>query len=163
MIELNVNHGEGNVKSLTVADDALVEQLLKVAAGEGILLGELEEEIFFLVGEDVKLLRREHKLCDHGFRHGHHVHIAKAKHVLVEVVTTSGAWPHHGYESVPSHQPVKDQLKKAAEKLKLANTTNWVAKVDGKEIDVNRSYTENHLKCKVVIDYGPRASGGGNE
>ena len=163
MIELNIHHDEGSVKSLAVTDNSTVEQLLKAIEAEGILLAELEEEILFLVEEDVKLLRREHQLHDHGFRHGHRIHIGKAKHILVEVVTTSGTWPHHGYENVPTHQPVKHQLDKAAKKLGLTDTAAWVAKVNGNEIEINKNYAENHLKCKVAIDYGPRAGGGGNE
>ena len=162
--DIAVHYGEdGEVKSVKVSEDANVESLLKTVEAEGILLGELEADILFLVGEEAKLLRREHKLHEHGVRHGHHVHIGKSKHIFVEVVTTSGTWPPHGYASVPSHQPVKDQLHHAAKKLGLTNTASWVAKVAGREIDINKNYPDNGLHRKVAIDYGPRAGGGGNE
>ena len=52
-------------------------------------------------------------------------------------------------------------LDQAAKALHLTGTTNWIAKVKGREIDPNRSYVENDLKGKVDIDWGPRESGGG--
>jgi hypothetical protein len=96
-------------------------------------------------------------------KHGHHIHIGKSKHIFVAVVTTSGTWPAHGYENIPTHQPVKDELHRAAHKLGITDTTNWVAKVDGRELDVNKDYPQNGLHKKVYIDYGPREGGGGNE
>lgn len=82
-------------------------------------------------------------------------------HVQVAVVTTSGAWPHEGFEKVPDNQKVKVMLLKAAEKLGIVSTDSWVAKVNGKEINPELSFEDNHLKGKVTIDFGPREGGGG--
>jgi hypothetical protein len=82
-------------------------------------------------------------------------------HVEVVVVTTSGSWPDEGFERTPSNQKVKIVLKKAADKLNIVSTKNWVAKVNGREINPDLSYEENHLTGKITIDYGPREGGGG--
>ncbi|MDZ7650294.1 MAG: hypothetical protein U5K54_25915 [Cytophagales bacterium] len=52
-------------------------------------------------------------------------------HVEVAVVTTSGSYPEHEFEKTPSHQKVKVILKKAADKLGIVSTENWIAKVQG--------------------------------
>jgi hypothetical protein len=83
-------------------------------------------------------------------------------HVQVAVVTTSGSWPDEGFEKTPSNQKVKVVLKKAADKLKIVSTDNWVAKVDGTEINPELSFEENNLKGTITIDYGPREGGGGS-
>lgn len=82
-------------------------------------------------------------------------------HLEVAVVTTSGSYPDEGFEKTPGHQKVKVILKKAADKLGIVSTTNWVAKVDGREINPELSYEENNLSGKITIDYGPREGGGG--
>jgi hypothetical protein len=163
-LDIYIHPHDGTEPKLTqVGEDATVEALLKIAQQEALLIGELEEEILFLVEEEAKLLRREHKLCDHGVKHGHHIHIGKPKHIFVLVVTTSGTWPVQGFESVPVHQPIKDELHRATTKLGITDTTNWVAKVEGRELDVSKDYPQNGLHKKVCIDYGPREGGGGNE
>jgi len=88
-------------------------------------------------------------------------HEKKENHVQVAVITTSGSWPSEGYEKTPSNQKVKVVLKKAAHELKIVSTDNWVAKVNGKEINPELSFEENHLTGNVTIDYGPREGGGG--
>jgi len=163
-LDIYIHPHDGAEPKLTqVAEDATVEALLKIAQQEAAVIGELEEEILLLVEEEAKLVRKEHKLCDHGVKHGHHIHFSKPKHIFVAIVTTSGTWPPQGYENVPTHQPVKDELHRAAKKLGIADTTNWVAKVEGRELDVNKDYPQNGLHKKVCIDYGPREGGGGNE
>lgn len=166
MEPLNVvfsHDGSVESKDIKIAEDATVQMLLEVVEAEGMVIGELDAEILLLLNEEAKLVRREHRLADHGIRQGHRIHIAKAQHIFVAVVTTSGSWPSQGFESVPERQPVKHQLQRAANKLGLTDTSTWVAKVNGKEIDINKNYAENGLHCKVEIDYGPRAGGGGNE
>ncbi len=88
---------------------------------------------------------------------------SQEQHVEVGVVTTSGTWPTSGTETVPSHQKVRVQLDKAAHHLHIADTTNWIATVSGREIDIEKSYIENGLSGSFVIDFGPREGGGGNE
>jgi hypothetical protein len=63
--------------------------------------------------------------------------------VQVQIVTTSGSYPEKGHDRVPSHQKVKIQLAEAARKLELTDTTGWVAVVTGREIDPEKSWTEN--------------------
>lgn len=87
----------------------------------------------------------------------------KPQHIDVAVVTTSGTWPDSDFENVPSNQPVKVQLQRAVNKLKIADTTNWIAKVGNQELAVEKSYEANNLTGQVEIDYGPREGGGGNE
>lgn len=89
-------------------------------------------------------------------------HDDSSHHIEVAVVTTSGSWPEEGFDKVPVHQAVKHQLEKAAKKLHIADTTNWVALVAGKKLDIEKNYLENNLSTQVTIDYGPSEGGGGN-
>lgn len=84
-------------------------------------------------------------------------------HVDVVVVTTSGRYPATGADRVASHQPVRNELKKAAEALHIVDTAGWIARVAGREIDPDKSYVDNSLTGTVTIDYGPREGGGGDE
>lgn len=85
----------------------------------------------------------------------------KENHVQVAVITTSGSWPAEGFEKTPSNQKVKVVLKKAAKELMIVSTDNWVAKVNGKDINPELSFDENLLTGNITIDYGPREGGGG--
>jgi hypothetical protein len=82
-------------------------------------------------------------------------------HIEVAVVTTSGRWPATGFDRVPTHQPVKVELADAARHLGIVNTSNWIARVGTKELNVAASYKDNGLATQVEIDYGPREAGGG--
>lgn len=84
------------------------------------------------------------------------------EHVEVAVVTTSGRYPAAGENRAPEHQPVEHELRKAQEALRIVDTAGWVARVNVGEIDPARSYVENHLSGKVVIDWGPNHGGGGD-
>lgn len=84
------------------------------------------------------------------------------KHIDVAVATTAGFFPADETERLPSSQPVKVQLEKAVKALGIADVSGWIARVDGREIDVEKSYAANGLKRKVVVDYGRRESGGGS-
>lgn len=88
-------------------------------------------------------------------------HHPKPNHLLVAVLTTAGSYPAESFEELPENQPVKVELERAAKALKLTNTTNWVAKVGGIELDIEQSYAANRLSGKVEINYGPRETGGG--
>lgn len=85
----------------------------------------------------------------------------KPNHIEVVVVTTSGVYPASGTDQVPIHQPVKVQLEKAGRALHITDTNDWVARVNGNEIDPNKSYVENGLSGSIKIDYGKREGGGG--
>lgn len=85
----------------------------------------------------------------------------KPHHVLVQVATTAGFWPAEGYEEIPENQKVRVFLSRAADKLHITDTNNWLAKVGDRELDIERTYAELSLSGKVTIDYGPREGGGG--
>jgi len=85
----------------------------------------------------------------------------KPNHIEVVVVTTSGSYPASGVDEVPAHQPVNVQLKKAADALNITDTSGWIARVNGTEIDVNMNYVGNNLSGSITIDYGKVEGGGG--
>lgn len=82
--------------------------------------------------------------------------------VEVAVVTTSGSYPKKGFERTPIRQKIGVILKKAADKLEIKDTSDWVATVGEREVNADSTYLDNHLSGKVEIDYGPREGGGGN-
>lgn len=84
-----------------------------------------------------------------------------AEFVAVTVYTTSGAYPDKGYERVKITESVSKILSKAASTLKLMDTSNWIATVEGREIDPSKSYEANDLKGTLAIHWGPREGGGG--
>ena len=79
----------------------------------------------------------------------------------VAVVTTAGSFPKTGFEEVPVNQKVEVVLKKASHQLHIADTTGWVAKVNGTAIDITKSYAELGLHGEVEIDWGKPEGGGG--
>lgn len=85
----------------------------------------------------------------------------KEQHVSVSVVTTGGSWPKEGFASVPSHQKVRQELEKAGRELKITDVSKWFARVNGDEIDSEKSYLDLGLSGTVIIDFGPREGGGG--
>jgi hypothetical protein len=113
---------------------------------------------------------REHKTMEipsntegHGAAVAEQASKALPQHIEVVVITTSGTWPEEGFDSVPIHQPIRVQLQQAAKKLKITDTTGWMATVGGRELNIEQNYLENQLDGQVQIDYGPREGGGGNE
>ena len=85
----------------------------------------------------------------------------KPNHLFVEVITAAGSIPAEGADEVPINQPVKIELKHAAKELGITNTADWIAVVDGRELDIEKDYSANSLSGHVVIKYGPRETGGG--
>jgi hypothetical protein len=83
------------------------------------------------------------------------------EHIDVAVHTTAGRFPATGYDSTPIHQKIRIMLERAATALKITNIDQWVARADGKELDPNTTYLESNLHGQIVIDFGPRESGGG--
>jgi len=84
------------------------------------------------------------------------------KTLEIRVVTTSGVFPESGFEHVPEHELVKAILEKADKKLRITNTTGWIAVVAGRKIDINRSFRDNGLGGRVEIDWGPDHGAGGD-
>jgi hypothetical protein len=93
-------------------------------------------------------------------KHQHEDH--GEKFVQVAAVTTSGSYPAEGYDKTPANQKVKIFLVEAARELRIADTSNWVARVGNREINLEQSFAENGLVGQIDIDFGPRESGGGN-
>lgn len=85
----------------------------------------------------------------------------KPDSILVKVVTTSGIYPRTGFENVKATEKVSKVLHDAAHALHLTAVNDWVAKVDTKEIDPNKTCVENHLHGEVCILWNPPEGGGG--
>ena len=81
--------------------------------------------------------------------------------VAVRVLTTSGSYPTKGHEAVPASEAVIQILQRAAAALGIANTSEWVAKISGNEIDPSQTYAALNLHGEVKIDFGKREAGGG--
>jgi len=95
----------------------------------------------------------------------HHHHHEPEKHghrVEVVVHTTSGSYPRHGQETESATTIVGVVLEKAKAALKLTDTSNWEAHVEGRLIDPTKSFEDNHLEGHVKIQWGPREGGGGS-
>jgi len=87
----------------------------------------------------------------------------KAPHEFMEVTvfTTSGTFPEEGVLRVPPVTVVKQVLARAAAKLGLTDTTDWIVTVGGRDINPDRSFTQNGLTGRVELEWGPREGGGG--
>jgi hypothetical protein len=83
------------------------------------------------------------------------------KFVEVRVITTSGVYPEAGFEREPEHEKVEVLLKKANEKLHIADTQGWIAVVASRKIDIAKSFRDNALSGRVEIDWGPDHGAGG--
>lgn len=92
-----------------------------------------------------------------------HPETSSSSHVEVAVVTTSGSYPAVGTERVAANQLVRIELAKAVRELHIMDTSGWIARVNGREINPEKSYAQDALAGTVKIDYGPREGGGGDE
>jgi hypothetical protein len=79
-----------------------------------------------------------------------------AKHIEVSVRTPMGTWPTEGFFEVPVDQKVALQLQHVVSSLHIEDARNWVAIVNGRELEPASSYRKNHLSERVSIYYGPR-------
>jgi hypothetical protein len=88
--------------------------------------------------------------------------IGNDKEVAVSVITPSGIFPSDDtLQRVPSDATISSVLRQAADKLELTNTTDWLVKSDGKDLDATRTFKHEHLKCIVDVVWQPREGGGG--
>ncbi len=83
------------------------------------------------------------------------------QHLDVAIHTTAGRFPATGFDKTPSHQKIKVMLERASKALNITNIDQWIARVESRELDPNVTYLESNLHGEVVIDFGPRESGGG--
>jgi hypothetical protein len=86
----------------------------------------------------------------------------KEHDVAVAVITPVGIYPdEYDFRREPENTVIEKVLKAAAEKLKITNTSDWVAKVDGRKLDPNRTFKQEHLSGIVEIEYHKHEGGGG--
>lgn len=84
------------------------------------------------------------------------------KPIAVAVITPSGTFPtEDDYRRTDGEQVVAHILALAAEKLKLTNTTDWVAYANDKLLDVNQTFKHNGLHDIVEIEWHKQEGGGG--
>jgi hypothetical protein len=82
--------------------------------------------------------------------------------VAVAIITPVGLYPDEDDFRRAARKTIIDEvLKLAAEKLKITNTADWVAKVDGHKIDTGTSFKDNDLKGIVEIEWHKKEGGGG--
>jgi hypothetical protein len=86
----------------------------------------------------------------------------KTKTVAVRVSTTAGFWPSEELlMEVDKDIPIKEVLAAAAEALNIASTSDYLAKVDQRNLDPNQTFAEEKLSCIVEIEYSKIVKGGG--
>ena len=75
---------------------------------------------------------------------------------------TEGIYPNEeDFRREPETTLIAKVLKAAAEKLKITNTTDWVAKVDGRKVDPDKTFKQERLTGIVEIEYHKHEGGGG--
>ncbi|MBB4374429.1 hypothetical protein GGD63_007259 [Bradyrhizobium sp. cir1] len=86
----------------------------------------------------------------------------KEHDVAVAVITPVGVYPDEDdFRRVAESTIIEKVLQEAATKLKITNTTDWVAKVDGRQLNVNHTFKQEHLSGIVEIEYHKHEGGGG--
>jgi len=82
--------------------------------------------------------------------------------VAVAVLTPSGIYPDEDdFRRVAEDEVIKTILDAAAEKLRLTNTADWVARAGERELDNKRTFREECLSGVVEIHWHKREGGGG--
>lgn len=82
--------------------------------------------------------------------------------VAVAVITPAGIYPDdEDFRRVAETTVIGTVLEEAKNKLKITNTTDWVARVHEREINVNRTFREDDLSGIVEIEWHKREGGGG--
>jgi hypothetical protein len=86
----------------------------------------------------------------------------KVRVLGVSIITPVGAYPlDGGLARAKEDERIEHVLKQAAAALGITDTTDWVAKVDGRKIDPHHTFSEEDLKCVVDIDWHQHGGGGG--
>jgi hypothetical protein len=82
--------------------------------------------------------------------------------VAVAVITPVGTYPDDDdFRRIAEMTVIAKVLEEAAKKLKLTNTADWVAHVEGREINAARSFKDDNLCGIVEIEWHKREGGGG--
>lgn len=84
-----------------------------------------------------------------------------AEFIQVTIYSTGGIFPEDGAARVPANQKLRVILEQATKTLEITDWSSWVATVDGRELDPERTLKENNLHEEISIDWGPREGGGG--
>lgn len=75
LIEVQVHLAEGQQpKTITIAEDATIENLLTEMQAAGAAIGESGDEIVLLIENKETVCHKHHKIHECGIKHGHHVH-----------------------------------------------------------------------------------------
>lgn len=88
---------------------------------------------------------------------------ARKEHdVAVAVITPVGVYPdEETFRRTDQKTVVNDILQLAADKYKITNTTDWVAKVDGNKINPEHTFKREELSGIVEIEWHKHEGGGG--
>ena len=82
--------------------------------------------------------------------------------VAVAVITPAGIYPDDDdYRRIRDTTVIATVLEEAKTKLKITNTTDWVARVHEREINVDHTFRQDHLSGIVEIEWHKREGGGG--
>lgn len=81
--------------------------------------------------------------------------------ILVTVITTSGIFPTQGAVRAKADDRIIEMLERAARKLRITDTTDWVVQVGGNDVDPQLTYAQAGLAGEVDIEWGAREGGGG--
>ena len=86
----------------------------------------------------------------------------KEHDVAVAVLTPVGIYPNEeDFRREPEITVIEKVLKDADHKLNITNTSDWVAKVDGRKLDPAKTFKQEHLSGIVEIEYHKHEGGGG--
>ena len=81
--------------------------------------------------------------------------------VGVSVITTSGAYPKKGQKEVKITDLVAKFLSEAQKELHLTDTTGWIVSAEGKDINPDKTFAQNGLQDKVILQWHAPHGGGG--
>jgi len=85
----------------------------------------------------------------------------KVNTINVRVHTTSGNYPAQGQEKVPVTEQVQEVLTRAASKLELVGTTDWIVRIGDKVVPASSTYQQLGEHGDVKLDWGANEGGGG--
>lgn len=95
---------------------------------------------------------------DHEHEENHNEHDV----IAVAVITPSGTYPDDDdYRRSFGGEVVGHILEKAATHLHLTNTSDWVAYVDNRPIELQKTFAHNGLHGIIEIEWHKEEGGGG--
>lgn len=87
------------------------------------------------------------------------------KFTEARIETTSGSYPQKDgeFKKLPSKEVIAQFVKEAVSALGITNTNGWVLTSGTTSVDPNQTWEHTGFAGqKIVLDYGPNHSGGGN-